>query len=264
MTKPCLIVTGVARSGTTALAELLNAHTGICVGIERYKFQFLRAQNYSASLFEKDRFFDFRDADTNLSPERRPAWQPVYDAMAAKWDDAAIIGDKVPDLIPCLEGFMRQNPGHKYLCIMRNLKDVALSWQARADRPRDLWPAGKGFAQACQNWSTQHDVLHDLIIDQDTRKRLMLLDYDRMYDDVHMTETALLGFLGLGREEGFSAVLTRHAAFYRQRPSRKVPRKYIEAYKAVDMAKVRGLRKLARKQMEAAADGFQTNAELTS
>ena len=72
--KTTLIVTGVARSGTTALGELLNAHPLVGLGIERFKFQFLREDNFSADLFTRERFFDFRPEDTNLIPELRPAW----------------------------------------------------------------------------------------------------------------------------------------------------------------------------------------------
>jgi len=55
ISKSYILVTGVARSGTTALGELLNTHTEICLGIERFKFQFLRANVYDRALFERGR-----------------------------------------------------------------------------------------------------------------------------------------------------------------------------------------------------------------
>ena len=248
--KTHLLVTGVARSGTTAMGELLNSHSRICLGVERFKFQFLRANNYDASMFDHDRFFDFRPEDTNLDPVSRPAWQPLYDTMKTKWDTAQVIGDKVPDMMPVLADFMAANPDFRYICLLRNLKDVALSWQARADRKRDSWPAGKGFAMACQSWAEQNLLLHDLLRDKRLRRQILLLDYDTMYATPDHTEAALLAFLGLQEEPDFTEILSDHAEFYANRRSRKVPKDCIEAYKAVDQSHVRGLRKVAREQLE--------------
>ena len=248
--KTHLLVTGVARSGTTALGELLNSHSRICLGVERFKFLFLRAHVYDESLFERARFFDFRPEDTNLDPVNRPAWQPLYDAMQTKWDAAQVIGDKVPDMMPVLADFMAANPDFHYICLLRNLRDVALSWQARANRARDAWPAGKGFEMACQSWEEQNRILHDLMRDKKLRRRILLLDYDTMYSTPDLTEAAILAFLGLGEEPNFTEILSDHAEFFENRRARKVPKAYTEAYKAVDQNHVRGLRKVAREQLE--------------
>ena len=254
--KSFLIVTGVARSGTTTLAELLNAHPRICLGIERFKFRYLLEHDYSPEFFTRERFFDFRKEDTNLRPEVRPAWQPTYDAIAAKWDEAEVIGDKVPDLMPVLAEFMAANPDYKYICILRNLKDVGLSWQARADRPRDSWPQGKGFGPACESWAEQHEILHGMVRDRALRERLFLLDYDQMYADPALTEAALLGFLGVARDPAFRTMLDGHAEFVRTKKARKVPEQFAELYRAVDMGPIRGMRKIAREQMSLWADRF--------
>lgn len=253
--KRLLFVTGVARSGTTALAELLNTHPAICIGIERYKFRFLREQRFEQAYFERDRFFAFDPADTNLDPARRPAWQPVYDRIAGKWDGAEVVGDKVPDLLPLLPTLLSQMDC-QCICILRNLKDVALSWQTRADKPRDAWPAGKGFALACESWASQHAALHELIRNRALRHRILLLDYDRIYNDVDMTEAALLAFLDLPRDPEFRGVLEKHAEFHRQRVPQKLQDSQAEAYKAVDQAQIRGLRKIAQEQREAWASQF--------
>lgn len=259
--KAHLIVSGVARSGTTALGELLNAHPDICLGIERFKFQYLRAHNFSSTLFERDRFFDFRPEDTNLDPAKRPAWKPVYAKIEEKWDQARIIGDKVPDLLPVLADFLTENPSYRYICILRNLKDVGLSWQARADKPRDAWPKEKGFVEACKSWGEQHHLLHDLMRHKPIRQKILLLDYDAMYDDLSLTEAALLGFLGLDRHDDFTGTLYQHAEFINERPNRKIPKKFIETYKAVEQGHIRGLRKVAREQAQIWADVFHERGQ---
>ena len=246
--KTHLIVTGVARSGTTALGELLNSHPGICLGIERFKFQFLRANNYSGDLFSRDRFFDFREDDTNLRPDKRPAWKPIYDRIDEKWDDATIIGDKVPDMLPILTDFIAANPDFRYICILRNLKDVALSWQARADKTRDAWPAAKDFAAACASWGAQMETLNEMMRNKALRRKVMLLDYDTMYADPAQTSAALLAYLDLPASPEFSATLAEHAEFANSRTDRKVPKRFLEAYQAIDQSYMRGLRKIAREQ----------------
>ncbi|PWJ12949.1 sulfotransferase [Jannaschia seohaensis] len=249
MTKTHLIVSGVARSGTTALAELLNSHGQVVIGIERYKFRYLRENVYDPVFFERDRFFDFQEDDTNLRPEARPAWAPVYDRIAEKWDTARVVGDKVPDLTPVLEDFLDAQPATRCLYILRNLKDVGLSWQTRADKPRDKWPQGKHFGAACESWEEQMAGLQALF---DTRpeikERFLLIDYDQIYRPETPTEAAILNFLGLDPDPAFSATLEKHRAFAAGRPERKVPPEWAEAYKAVDQAAARGLRKEARLQ----------------
>ncbi len=250
-----ILVTGVARSGTTALAELLNSHADICLGIERFKFQFLIQNNFSATLFEKDRFFDFRAEDTNLDPALRPHWQPVYDGIREKWDTAKIIGDKVPDLTPILKDFAAENPDFKYIFILRNLKDVGLSWQSRANRTRDKWPSGKGFVEACKEWSEQMIQLKALSQDASFRKKVLLIDYDRMFQPETQTLQAILNFLELETCPPFEEVYESHVAFAAQKQKRKVPAKYAAAYKSVDMSTARDLRQQSRRQVEALVNG---------
>lgn len=249
-----LIVTGIARSGTTALAELLNSHEQICVGIERFKFQYLHNNFYSADLFEKDRFFDFRPEDTNLRPAVRPDWQETYDIIARKWDGAAVIGDKVPDLTLVLQDMLTQNPDFKCLYILRNLKDVGLSWQARANRTRDSWPAGKGFVAACASWQTQSRALFDLMVKKDFNQRILLLDYDSMYEPGNQTAAAILKFLGVGPSASYSQTFRRHAVFARQRKPTILPEDYLEAFVAVDKSFARKMRKRSMNQIDRVMD----------
>lgn len=256
--KDHLLVTGTARSGTTALAELLNSHEDIGIGIERFKFQYLRQHNYSADLLTRERFFDFRGEDTNLRPDVRPHWQTVYDSIAQKWEHAEVIGDKVPDMAPVLEDYMMANPDFKCICILRNLKDVGLSWQARADRTRDVWPRGKGFVMACEEWEAQTRIIHDIVAAGHLRPRMLILDYDAIYAEGTRIIPALLGFLGLKACAAFSETFEHHVDFARNRAAKRVPKKFVDRYREVEMGHARGLRKHARAQMEQWANKFDS------
>jgi len=262
--KKHLLISGVARSGTTALAELLNSHESICVGIERFKFQFLLHHNHSARLFERERFFDFRPQDTNLSPTAKPHWQTVYDAIAQKWDAAEVIGDKVPDMTAVLPAFIAANPDFKYIYILRNLKDVGLSWQARANRTRDSWPSKKGFAAACESWSAQMQSLHALMQTKEMNRKVLLLDYDTMYDEGSRSDEVILKFLGVGSSAAFRDTYQKHVAFARAKAASKIPPQYADVYKTIDMSFARDMRKRARAQAKSLIPDLATNTSASA
>lgn len=256
-TKMNLIVSGVARSGTRILAELLNSHEDIVLGLERFKYQFLMHGNFGADLFGKERFFDFRKEDTNLRPAVRPQWCGTYEQIGAKWDHARVVGDTVQDLTPVLRDFIAANPDCRHIHLLRNLKDVALSWQARADHPRASWPLDKGFEAACESWTQQYRILSDLIGDPAVKSRVLLLDYDRMFLPKAGADRAILGFLGLGASDSFSAALADRAAVFAAMPFRKVPKAYAKEYKGVDTSTAQSLRKEAAAQLTTWATCFE-------
>ena len=243
-TKTHVIVTGVARSGTTALAKLLNAHEGICLGVERFKFQFLREENHSAALFERDRFFDFQEKDSNIRPDTKPEWQPLYEDIARKWDHARVIGDKVPDMMPVLSAFMQANPDFKCIYILRSLKGVAMSWQTRANDRRDNWPSGRGFDVACESWAAQANDLEQLMESGLVRGRILLLDYDKMYKPGNRSAEAILRFLNLEPSASFTATYQEHIDFFQSRePARvRVSKDFKAVYANTDKTAFRALR----------------------
>ena len=67
-----LFVCGVARSGTTVLARLLNNHPQVAVGVERYKYRFMRRALPAdpASLFTRERFFSYDPEDSQHNSGR--------------------------------------------------------------------------------------------------------------------------------------------------------------------------------------------------
>lgn len=147
-----LFVQGVARSGTTALGRLVEAHPEVVLGIERYKARWRDLATASPALLERERYFDFRDGDTNILPAADPRWAQHYERQAAKWDRARWIGDKM--VMVRVGALAKGFPGARFLVIVRPLEQVVASWQARADNQADLgWPASMDATRGVRAWA---------------------------------------------------------------------------------------------------------------
>ena len=146
---------GVPRSGTTAAARVLNSHSRVLLGIERYKHICGRktiGPDFQRHLFEHDRFFDVRPEDTNI-PQ---GWGRNPDARFAR---ALWIGDKVPNLYRRLDVVADRFPGAIMFCLLRDPHQVAASWQARAASGKGNWPASNDYLQAIAIWNVANRTL---------------------------------------------------------------------------------------------------------
>jgi hypothetical protein len=122
-----LFVAGCARSGTTALALLLNRHPDIAIGIERFIHLALRRQ-MSPALFNPERFCRIQPGDTHYS-----AFTSTMAAVGLPFrvNTASIIGDKVPRYFDVYDHMHSAFPGARFLFIVRDIRDVAASYKRR-------------------------------------------------------------------------------------------------------------------------------------
>ena len=172
-----LFVVGLGRSGTTALGQIFGAHSGIVMGMERFKFLWSPDQIHRLRprLFTEDRFFDFEGHGfTNVTPET-PKWATYYERARAKFPTATYAGDKItqPATIPAL----RSNfPKARFLFIVRDVSEVAHSWQSRATDPDDRgWPAERDARAAVEEWNRG---LRTMLDERAAHpQKVLLLDY---------------------------------------------------------------------------------------
>jgi hypothetical protein len=203
-----LFLAGLARSGTTALAQLFDAHPRVAVGMERFK----RAGQLPGSTplgpqhFTRERFFDFSDGLTNVTPDASPRWRSLYDGLEAKWDGATYVGDKLTHVR--LGRLQEVFPEARFVCIVRDVRSVAASWQKRAANTADVhWAAELGARAAVADWnrSLQRTArakrLHP--------DRVVIVEYDELYGDPEgATAHRVLDWLGLDRDPAFTSTFT--------------------------------------------------------
>ncbi len=149
-----LFAVGLGRSGTTALWEVLSAHGRIVMGCERYKMLWnrhdirsLTAEHYR----DRERFFDFDDGLTNITPAAAPRWANHYAAMEQRFDRAAYVGDKMTAIR--IGTMSRTLPDPHFVAIVRDIWETAASWEIRARNPNDPgWHANYGGLAAVDAW----------------------------------------------------------------------------------------------------------------
>ena len=141
-----LFAIGNARSGTTALGKLLNYSSAICLGLERYS----QHENVSATSFSKAAFFDAQSKNYQVRPH-------FYENIKNKFDRARYVGDKRPGFVRSWRNTWLNLPAAKIVYIFRNVRDVACSYNSRADNAAQgsdpLWSTERDFVHAVRDWN---------------------------------------------------------------------------------------------------------------
>lgn len=172
--KKLLFISGVARSGTSALVRAVNQHPKIQVGQERYYWR-IEKEEISALDFEKDRFLDVRKEDThNMS-----ALQGSVEERRQRYDDAVYIGDKFPNLYKHYDNIFSIFPEARHIYILRNPLSVLESFDARQKDPNDSWKS---------SWEMGMDVWNDSIrtvanFSEERLRKFIFVRYEEIYRD---------------------------------------------------------------------------------
>ncbi|WP_122894011.1 sulfotransferase family protein [Arcobacter peruensis] len=148
-----LFIAGCARSGTSALAQLLGSNDKVVMGMERFGHLYNKNKfEASADLFETKRFLTIEDGDTFYTDlEKFHAWDPniIKKLESVNYE---YIGDKRPEIYEVYDEMFNTFPDSKIIFIYRNLYEVAASWNKRAEA-KENWPATKDFKKAVYAWN---------------------------------------------------------------------------------------------------------------
>lgn len=145
-----LFICGCPRSGTSALAQLVNLHSEICVGIERYFNTILNGNKLNPEMFNRERLLNYQKGDSFWSEP------PFFEVMKSKYDDAVYVGEKLPRLYEkfnLIEKNFDLNDVY-ILYIFRDVLSVAESYQVRSQNTSDVnWGRDQDWRVAIKDWN---------------------------------------------------------------------------------------------------------------
>ena len=216
-----LFAAGMGRSGTTALRRVLVAHPGIALGMERYKRLWNGGSGQiTADLFQKERFFDFSDGFTNLTPDAGESWRERYAELEAKWDRARYVGDKMT--VIHFDQLHRLHPDAKFVFLVRDVDQVAYSWEQRARNPDDhAWPVQVDGRAAVRRWNNSLRRIGRAV--RHHPEHAVVVEYARFFGDpAARSLRAVLDFLELEWEpqigQAFAEAHAQYAGSVSGRP----------------------------------------------
>lgn len=175
--KKFLFICGCARSGTTALWRLMVSHPKIVLGVERYVL--LGNQKWRSltpELFEKEKFFDLQPKETFYKSLSAHAY---YETARERFDDATWIGDKIPHLFQKYDEVEAAIPGAHYIFIVRNIIDVAGSYQKRAET--GSWKSGRDYERAVHDWRQSIETTLRFTAKSGIRNNVHIISYEELY-----------------------------------------------------------------------------------
>jgi glycosyltransferase involved in cell wall biosynthesis len=195
-----LFIAGCPRSGTSALAFLLNEHPHVALGFERYKR--VRAQ-LDPFHFTPAQFFAPVLAETDIRGEL------LYARLRARWERGRVrvSGDKVPLYTRVLPQLLARFPQARVAVLVRDPLAVARSFRRRAEDPEDWWPAENDHRLAVKMWNEALAAVYAVAEERTGEgkekaptggaERAALLPYEALFSGEERWLELLLDFAGL-------------------------------------------------------------------
>lgn len=248
--KNLIFVGGAAGIRSDAFVDLLNTHSEVCIGKDRFPLQYVLHGNYSPLLFTADRFAEFRYTDMVSSPGSTSDRMAKMETLSADCQTASLVGDRFDGDIEVLGKLLHALPEARCILTLRNLKDVAMDWEDGAVHFSSGQAAEHSFVEGCQHWSEQLAQTQALLATPKIADRILLLDLDHCFEEDQILRQGLLGFMGLEDEPDFASAWDAASDLSKQPKSNvaKVPKTYASIYKRTMTETMRQLRRLAVQQ----------------
>lgn len=177
MERRFLFICGAARSGTSALWGLVSSHPKVGIGVERYIVRALSNEFISPELFEKERFFSVEQGDTFYADLQ--AFHPRYAELERRYDDCVYLGDKVPRLYEHYERLWQTFNKPKIIFIVRNVLEVAASYQRRAKEGKH-WSERRDYRSAVTDWNRSLAETRAHMRD----KNILVVEFESIFRDI--------------------------------------------------------------------------------
>ncbi|MCK4872327.1 MAG: sulfotransferase [Phycisphaerales bacterium] len=210
---PSFFIVGADRSGTTLLRLMLNNHERLSVGPETWFFlelikQFdLRAvlspadlERAIAIIINHQRFAEYPVTEESLRAEAARLDRPtigslfaVLPGLVAAREGKTCFGDKTPGYSMCVIELAEAYPEAKFIHIVRDARDVALSLV------RVGWHGGKPW-RAAEHWMQRVGACEQARATLGP-ERMMLVRYADLVLDAEVTLRSICGFLDVSFDE---------------------------------------------------------------
>jgi hypothetical protein len=155
----------------------MAAHPKIVLGVERYVLLAnQKRNNFSPKLFEKDKFFDLQPKETFYKDLNAHGY---YEIARRRFDDALWVGDKIPHLFQKYDEVEAALPGAHYIYIVRNIIDVAASYQKRAET--GSWKETRDYVRAVNDWRQSIESTLKFTAKADLKSRVHIISYEELY-----------------------------------------------------------------------------------
>ncbi|MGY5765377.1 sulfotransferase [Brachybacterium sp. DNPG3] len=224
-----LFVTGLGRSGTTALTHVLASHEDIVLGMERFQrlYNPAKVDRVTPASFEREAFFDFADGLSSTKPED-PRFAALYAHADERIEAARYVGDKTTEMhvVPSL---VKNFPKAKFLAIIRDVTPLAWSWEQRARNPEDRgWSAARGAEASVEFWNNSLKVIDEMV--HAHPDRFYVVEYDAFFgsDGPFRAFLSQLGLPSTPASEAGYAKARRHFQANVEKKDRSLPAEVLE------------------------------------
>lgn len=163
------------------MADLLRSHPLVAMGRERYALRFKFLGEFGPELFQRERFCSrLEEGDTH-----HRSLQSYYADLLSRFQDCTHIGDKIPKIYENYGLVSRHYPECKIIFMVRNIVDVAQSFETRAKNaaqlgkavPRNTWQPTRDYAEAILEWNESLQQTLAALPQLD----LIVVEYEQLY-----------------------------------------------------------------------------------
>lgn len=177
MSKRYLFVCGCPRSGTSAMWRVLSQSPSVVIGNEWFAG---RAEHLTRDLFQRDRFFAPEySVDVGYDINTHIDTKDYVPLAKQRFASARYVGDKIPYLYLHLNDFARRFQGATVVFMVRDVFDVAASYNRRQNNHEDAAWTGGGVTEAIRDWNDALTALTNV----PAGIRVIPVHYQRFFDE---------------------------------------------------------------------------------
>ncbi|WP_027183196.1 sulfotransferase [Desulfovibrio inopinatus] len=185
-----VFITGCSRSGTSFTADLLRSHPLVAMGRERFATRYFE-KRFHRQLFSAERFCTIlKEGDSHHTQ-----LETYYPRLISRFHKCRVVGDKIPEISLDSTTLFSTLPDAKVVLLLRNIYDVASSFNARAMQSKErggAWPTFRDYRSAVTEWNR----MLENFIDRASDPNVFIIEFETFFNDTAKLDE-LYAFVGL-------------------------------------------------------------------